>query len=126
MVHFPAPRLCTALFAVAVTAGPALADPSDIVDVMARQAAGAWRFDVTLRHPDTGWNHYADGWEVRAPDGRVLGTRTLFHPHVEEQPFTRSLGGVKIPEGIDTVMVHARCNVDGWADPGVKVTLPRE
>ena len=43
---------------------------------------------VTVQHADTGWDHYADAWEVLAPDGTVLGTRTLLHPHTDEQPFT--------------------------------------
>jgi hypothetical protein len=30
---------------------------------------------------------------VRAPDGTRLGIRDHLHPHVEEQPFTRSLAG---------------------------------
>jgi hypothetical protein len=49
-----------------------------------------------LRHGDTGWDDYADGWRIETPAGEVLGTRVLHHPHVEEQPFTRSLGGVEI------------------------------
>jgi hypothetical protein len=56
---------------------------------------GAWRVEVTVQHADSGWDHYADAWEVVAPDGAVLGTRTLLHPHVDEQPFTRSLSGAR-------------------------------
>ncbi|MEL0114373.1 MAG: hypothetical protein VW835_21805, partial [Rickettsiales bacterium] len=51
--------------------------------------------------------HYANKWDVVAPDGTVLGTRTLYHPHVEEQPFTRSLYGVRIPDGVTSVIVRA-------------------
>ena len=56
-----------------------------------------YRFDVTVAHADTGWDHYADKWEVLALDNTILGTRILHHPHVDEQPFTRSLSGVNIP-----------------------------
>jgi hypothetical protein len=59
---------------------------------------GTYCFDVTVQHADTGWDHYADAWEVLAPDGTVLGARTLLHPHTDEQPFTRSLIGIRIPE----------------------------
>ena len=44
-------------------------------------------------HPDTGWDDYADGWRVLDMDGNELGMRVLHHPHVDEQPFTRSLSG---------------------------------
>ena len=74
------------------------------------------RVTVTLSHPDTGWDDYADGWEVLDAEGNSLGVRTLFHPHVEEQPFTRSLSGVEIPGGAEVIYIRARTNVDGWSD----------
>ena len=52
--------------------------------VTARQAANSWRFDVTIRHPDTGWEHYADGWRVLDMQGNELGMRVLHHPHETE------------------------------------------
>ena len=109
---------------LALMADPAFADPPVIEAATASQSGDAWRFDVTLRHPDTGWAHYADGWEVLIPDGKSLGLRVLVHPHVEEQPFTRSLGGVQVPAGVDHVMIRARCLVDGWAEALVRVDLP--
>lgn len=87
------------------------------------EAAGSWRFSVTVRHPDTGWEHYADKWQVLGPDGTVLGERVLLHPHVDEQPFTRSLSGVAIPSGTGQVTVRAHDSVDGWG-PAVTVPLP--
>ena len=100
------------------------ADPVTIVDASMEKTGMDWRVSVTLEHPDTGWDHYADGWRVETEDGQVLGTRTLHHPHVTEQPFTRSLSGVVIPEGTTQVQVQARTNVDGWADQTYVVTLP--
>lgn len=100
------------------------ADPPEIVAVEATRQGDAWRIDVTLRHPDSGWGHYADGWEVLAPDGTRLGFRELVHPHVNEQPFTRSLDGVSIPAGVTQVTIRARCNVDGWAEDTVTVKPP--
>ena len=102
---------------------PALAGDTQIVDAKATKSGSTWRFDVTLKHDDTGWDHYADAWRVVAPDGTVLGTRTLYHPHVEEQPFTRSLAGVAIPAGIKSVNIEARDNVHGWSGKTVKVDL---
>ncbi|EEX08857.1 conserved hypothetical protein [Ruegeria lacuscaerulensis ITI-1157] len=104
-------------------AAPALADPPMVENVAATRTGETWRFDVTIRHPDTGWDHYADGWRVLAMDGTELGMRVLHHPHETEQPFTRSLGGVAIPEGARQVQVQARCNVDGWNADTTLVTL---
>jgi hypothetical protein len=110
--------------AALLAAWPALADEADVLSVEAAQeSAGTWIFAVTVSHPDEGWDHYADGWEVVAPDGRVLGTRVLFHPHVEEQPFTRSLGGVTVPAGLSEVVVRAHCSVDGDGGHSVRVAL---
>ena len=81
------------------------------------------RVSVTLSHPDTGWDHYADGWEVLDSDGNSLGVRVLLHPHVTEQPFSRSLSGVQIPQSATAVYIRARCNVDGWSDVLFEVRL---
>jgi hypothetical protein len=53
---------------------------------------------------------------VETPGGEILGTRVLHHPHVEEQPFTRSLGGVEIGPEVPEVVVRTRTNVTGWAE----------
>jgi hypothetical protein len=104
----------------------AVADEAVVVAVEATpEATGTWRFSVTVRHTDTGWDHYADKWQVIGPDGTVLGERVLLHPHVDEQPFTRSLGGVAIPSDAADVTVRAHDTVDGWGPPTV-VTLPAE
>ncbi|MEJ8475954.1 hypothetical protein V6575_17820 [Roseibium sp. H3510] len=95
----------------------------EIVNVVAEHESNGWRFDVTLKHADEGWDHYADLWQVIAPNGEVLGERVLAHPHVNEQPFTRSLSGVAIPEGLDTVSVRARDTVHGVAAQVYEVKL---
>lgn len=79
---------------------------------------------VTISHPDSGWDHYADGWEVFTPDGTSLGLRVLAHPHVNEQPFTRSLGNIDVPEGVTELHIRARCNRDGWSDQMFVLSLP--
>ena len=92
---------------------PSRAGEADIVGVQAVPlAGGTWRFNVTVAHGDTGWDHYADRWEVLAPDGSLLGTRVLLHPHEHEQPFTRSLGGVAIPAGSMLIVRFASANRD--------------
>ena len=75
---------------------------------------GTWTFSVTINHPDTSWEDYADGWDVVLADGTVLlqdadseFTRLLLHPHVDEQPFTRSQNGIIIPKSERYVTVRA-------------------
>ncbi len=101
----------------------AIADTPRIVDAQAVRQGGGWRFDVTLRHGDTGWDHYADAWSVIGPDGTVLGERVLAHPHVNEQPFTRSLSGVAVPDGIGRVLLRPHDSVHGDG-PDFAVDLP--
>jgi len=84
-----------------------------------------WSVNVTLKHGDTGWDHYADNWRVVDGEGNTLGERVLLHPHVDEQPFTRGLGGVKVPEGITTVYIEAHDKVHGWTSNRLKVDLSK-
>ncbi len=95
---------------------PAFADDATVEGVKMTQSGGSWTVSVTIRHAETGWDDYADGWRVEAPDGTILGTRELLHPHANEQPFTRSLGGVTIPGDLTEVHIRARTSTTGWAD----------
>ena len=105
--------------------GPAGVGCADVVDVVvAAEDGGTFRFDVTVRSPDTGWEKYADAWEVRTADGAVLGTRVLTHPHVNEQPFTRSLTGVVVPTGVTRLVVAARDLVEGFCGTTMIVSVP--
>jgi len=82
-----------------------------------------WSVNVTLRHEDTGWEHYADNWRIVDSKGRILGDRVLYHPHVGEQPFTRGLDGVKITKGMSLVYIEAHDKVHGWTPKRLKVDL---
>jgi hypothetical protein len=104
---------------------------ADVLHVRAVQASdGSWTFHVTVEHPDTGWEDYADGWDVVTPDGMVLKpdldspfTRLLLHPHESEQPFTRSQSGIVVPSGVTQVRVRAHDLVDGFGGREVVVDL---
>lgn len=112
------------LFAICVTTTPLLAGEVDVVKVDVQQeSAGTYHFDVTLLHEDSGWKHYADRWEILTADGTVLATRVLLHPHVQEQPFTRSLSGVKISSAIDKVIVRGHDLVHGYGGKTFDVSL---
>ena len=106
--------------------GMARADSPQVVAASAtRDADGTWTISVSLRHPDTGWDHFADDWQVLTPDGAVIGDRALTHPHVDEQPFTRSLSGVKIPADVNAVLIRPHCTMDGWAATPTTLVLPK-
>jgi hypothetical protein len=53
----------------------------------------------------------------------VLGSRTLYHPHVDEQPFTRSLDNVAIPTDVTTVVIRAHDTVHGLGGRAFTLTL---
>jgi hypothetical protein len=97
-------------------ASPVFAGLPVVEEVRAQQSGGNWKFDVTISHADTGWEHYADGWGVYALDGTELGYRVLVHPHVDEQPFTRSLSGVAVPAGTTQVLIRPRDLVHGLGE----------
>jgi hypothetical protein len=101
------------------------AGPTSVLDATAMaNADGTYSFSVTLTHRDEGWNHYANKWEVVTPEGRVIGTRTLYHPHVNEQPFTRSLARVEVPIGVTEVIIRGFDNVHGAGERTFNVKLP--
>ena len=95
----------------------------EIVFAELHRDGGAWQPTVTLRHADTGWEHYADAWRVVTPDGHVLSHRTLYHPHVNEQPFTRSGPAFAPPSGRPRVVVEARDTVHGWSEDRLVIDL---
>lgn len=103
----------------------ALAGEADVLEAEANCDGDTCRFSVTVAHADEGWDHYADKWEIVGPDGNVIGVRELAHPHVNEQPFTRSLGNVEVPEGIDGVTLRAHDSVHGYGGAELSVELPR-
>jgi murein DD-endopeptidase MepM/ murein hydrolase activator NlpD len=110
------------LFAAAIST-PVFAGGADVVGVKISGSGGSYNFSVTVKHDDTGWEHFANRWEVVGEDGTVYGTRVLAHPHVNEQPFTRS-GSIKIPAGVTTVIVRANDLVHGLGGKEMKVSLP--
>lgn len=105
--------------------GSAQASPTEVVRVKFVKFDGRrWEVSVTLRHADTGWKHYANVWVVETLEGKTLGRRVLFHPHEDEQPFTRSLS-LTLPKGVTKVRIRAGDNVGGMDSNMVVVILTR-
>ena len=100
-----------------------LANEVTIVDVSV-SCKTSCNFSVTLKHDDTGWDHYANRWEILDLQGNVIATRVLHHPHVNEQPFKRSLSNVKIPDGTKKVIIRAHDSVHKYSDKTFEVSLP--
>lgn len=125
----PAPTFTPAMAEEPSTSSGTGEANADVIFVLARQESDdSWHFAVTVEHPDTGWDDYADGWDVLLPDGTVVlpdpdspFTRLLLHPHESEQPFTRTQGGIIIPPRITQVTVRAHDLVDGFG--GREITL---
>jgi hypothetical protein len=99
---------------ISLLALPALADPPRVENVRVTKRGDAYTFDVTISHRDTGWGNYADGWRVVDLNGNQLGLRNLAHPHEHEQPLTRSLSNVQIPEDLEFVGIQTRDTLGGW------------
>ncbi len=84
-----------------------------------------YQLSVTLAHSDTGWDHYANAWEVLDEQGQVIGERVLHHPHVNEQPFTRSLR-LTIPPTVKTIQLRGKDSVHEYGGKTVFVNIPSQ
>lgn len=97
------------------TTHTALQQYPDVVSVdVDVESDGTYLFEVTISSPYDSPERYADAWRILGPDGTQLAIRELLHDHANEQPFTRSLSGVELPAGIETVTVEGRDLEYGW------------
>jgi hypothetical protein len=120
--------IATAVSILIPTAGAMAADDQrfpDIVGVKVRaKGPGLYDFDVTVSSPYDTPRRYADAFRVLGKDGKVYGERILLHDHAGEQPFTRDLYGVKIPEGVRSVVIQGRDREHGYGGKTMEVALP--
>lgn len=106
-----------------LAASPAQASPVEVLQAeFSPSGGGGWSVSVTLRHADTGWEHYANLWVVETLEGKELGRRVLFHPHETEQPFTRS-AQLQIPAGTTRLRIRAGDNIEGINSNAIVVDL---
>lgn len=105
------------------------ADPQqrypDVVDAELEADGELWRLSATLSSPYDTPERYADAFRALTPDGEELGVRVLLHDHAGEQPFTRSLEDLQIPDGLDEIIVEGRDLEHGWGGDTVAVPVPR-
>lgn len=119
--------LAVIILAVAACSGESAVEQAGCADVVAVEIIeedGGFLISATVSSADTGDEKYADAWEVRSPDGSVLGERVLTHPHVGEQPFTRSQPGIEIPDDVAVVTVAAHDSVVGFCGETVDAPVP--
>jgi hypothetical protein len=104
---------------------------ANVTSVFAREDADStWTFHVTVKHDDVNWDDYADGWDLILSDGVPIKpdkfsgfTKAIRHPHVDEQPFTRTQRGIVLPEGTTTVTARAHDKKGGWGGEEITVDL---
>ena len=90
--------------------------PAIVTNVKVTGQENNYTFFVTIKSPDTGCDQYANWWEVISADGKqLIYRRILAHSHVDEQPFTRSGGGVKITANTD-IIVRAHMHTLGYGE----------
>jgi hypothetical protein len=110
--------------------GPATSEPAatpgcaDVIGATITEQDGMFTIAATVLSSDTGWDKYADAWQVRDATGEVIAERVLTHPHVDEQPFTRSLNGIAIPDGLAVVTIAARDSTTGFCGDVFDLEVP--
>jgi len=103
---------------------PVYANQAEVIEVKIKSVGvNQYRIDTTIKHADTGWDHYANAWLVFDEMGNKIGERILHHPHVNEQPFTRGLT-LSIATGVKTIIIKAQDSVHGLNEKGVQIKVP--
>lgn len=96
----------------------------DVIAAELEPQGDAWRLSATLSSPYDTPDRYADAFRALAEDGTELGVRELAHDHANEQPFTRSLTGLEVPDDVARITVEGRDQEHGWGGDTVEVEVP--
>lgn len=102
---------------------PAYAEKVEILMVKAIQSDGLWSFDVTVRHPDASIDHMMDSIAIFLPNDEQLAFADVPLPSIGAPHMTTQLTDIKIPEGIEYVVIRGRCSKDGWNPEGLIIAL---
>ena len=112
------------LFLLIISSSISIASDANIIKASAElTSAQKFNISVTLEHADDGWDHYANAWRVYSVEGELIGERVLHHPHVNEQPFTRTLLGLSVPSNVNEVVIVAVCSTTGESKKSYKLKL---
>ncbi len=119
----PSSAILLSLFLLLPLSIPAFAGEGRVEEASAQPMGLGWRIEVSVRHEDTGWEHFIDYWIVETQTGQEIGRRKLLHPHIHEQPFTRSLSSLNVPDGLRKVYIRLHCKRDGLSKTRYMVKL---
>lgn len=104
--------------------GAAFADAPKVLAAKAIEDDGRWKITVTMSHEDTGWDHYAKGFELLTPDKKRVAYGEETRPHVGKKSFDTTLTGITLPPGIPYLLIRTRCSLVGWASETERLDLP--
>ena len=85
-----------------------------IISVTASGNENNYNISVGISSPDKGCSQYANWWEVVSENGNLIYRRILGHSHVNEQPFVRSGGPVKINKD-QIIIIRLHMNNTGYS-----------
>lgn len=102
------------------------AGEADVLSAEVEHTGGDfYRFTVTVEHDDEDWEHFAKAWEIIDMEGNILGARILLHPHINEQPFTRS-HTISLPENINRVTIRAYDLIHKFGGKEITIDINKE
>jgi hypothetical protein len=89
-------------------------------------SVGRHRYDltVTISSPYDTRFRFADGWRILTSRGDWLGERHFRADHADEQPWTRTLRRIRIPPGVQQVVVEGRDLRYGWGGAAFFLRVP--
>lgn len=116
--------LLSLIVATAASVGAVSADAPKVLSASATQDDGLWTIKVTMSHVDTGWDHYAKGFELLSPDKKRLAYGEIARPHVGKKTIETTLTGITLPKGLTYVLIRTRCSLVGWASETERLDLP--
>ncbi len=118
--------LSALLVSTLLTKSVAANEPAPIKATITSQGSGYFTISVTVQHEDEGDHHYATRWEVLDPANKIIARRVLMHPHVEEQPFTRSLSAVRIKPGVNEITIKVYDSKHGYGRRKIMLEVPHQ
>lgn len=124
------PSLFAAALALLLGVSGAQYNCCDIIAVEATElAADGWVILPYMFSPyeRTTTEHFCNRVEILSvfPNGTsvLLGKRDIENPHPDEQPFSRSVGSVVLPEGTDTITALASDSKYGFCGRNLSLTI---
>ena len=118
--------LALAILSVFPLAATARAEAPKVASASIVRQGEGWTVRALIRHPDSGWDHYASGWQVLAPDGTELAFAEITHPHLDGEPIREELTGIRLPQGVDHLTIRVRCTLDGWSARSYRLDLDHQ